>query len=381
MDFQTIEYNLVLIGWVVAIMLGAFLLVIKTPNGNVHISYCRGKNTCAAAILLFGIELLFQWLIRFYYELHDPLLSVSAYLLTFCVASLLFSVGFCNMLAPRMMTKRQHVIGTSIIVGYLSLLTINYFMVPARHQVTGIVIACLLLFIVTCISIYKCIIIYRKAISDLRKYYSDVVENMMRWMPGVGVGITLFLITAPFTCLSPRWVGVNQMALGIIMFIYTFICTINFSFSYKKVADAIISTEETLETGHDSGLASPQDTQRHTINMSTSLREVMQEKEQRWREHGGYRQPGITIECAARNMGTNRSYLSAFLNEVKQMTFYEWVAGMRIDEAKALMLADHNMTIEQVASQVGFTSSSTFSNTFKRIEGISPNKWRKYSMR
>ncbi|MBQ9556259.1 MAG: helix-turn-helix domain-containing protein [Muribaculaceae bacterium] len=376
MDIQTIEYNLVLIGWVVAIMLGTFLLLIKTPNENAHMSYRRGKNTCAAAILLFGLELLFQWLIRFYFELHDPVLSVSAYLFTFCVASLLFSVGFCNMLAPILMTKRQHVISTSIIGGYLAFLIINYFMVPARYQVTGIIIACLLLFFITCISIYKCIVIYRKAISDLRKYYSDVVENMMRWMPGVGVGIMLFLITAPFTCLSPRWVGINQMALGIIMFIYTFICTINFSFSYNKVADAIIPQDDTQHVGKDTDPTSADGNANHAANLSNSLREVLQEKEQRWREHGGYRQPGITIDCVARDMGTNRSYLSAYLNDVKQMTFYEWVAGMRIDEAKALMLADRNMTIEQVANHVGFSSPSTFSSTFKRIEGISPNKWR-----
>ena len=76
-------------------------------------------------------------------------------------------------------------------------------------------------------------------------------------------------------------------------------------------------------------------------------------------------------------MGTNRSYLSRYLNEVKNVTFYEWVSLMRIQEAQQLMAASGtSMTMEQIAARVGFSSYSTFSSTFKKIVGISPNRWR-----
>ena len=75
-------------------------------------------------------------------------------------------------------------------------------------------------------------------------------------------------------------------------------------------------------------------------------------------------------------MGTNRSYLSRYLNEVKHVTFYEWVAWMRIHEAQSMMINNSNMPIEQIANLVGFSSSSTFSSTFKKLVGISPNRWR-----
>ena len=112
-------------------------------------------------------------------------------------------------------------------------------------------------------------------------------------------------------------------------------------------------------------------------SLSASLQEIMQDKEQRWREQGGYRTPGLTIEQAARDMGTNRNYLSRYLNQVKQMTFYEWVAQMRIEEAQTLMAGnDGSMTMEQIAAQVGFSSYPTFSSTFKKMVGITPNRWR-----
>lgn len=378
MNFSVIEYNLVLIGWVVAILLGTILLVIKSPNATRHISYCRGKNTCALAILLFGIELLFQWLIRFPLRIIDPALSVSIYLFTFCLASLLLTAGFCTMLAPTLLNKRQRAIAFFTITVYAIYLITNYFIPNHSLQLVGILLGCLLLFVITCICIYKCMAIYRRAIKELRTYYSDVVENLMRWMPGVGVGIMLFLITAPITCLCPRWVGVYQMALGIIMFIYAFICTIKFSFSYNAIAAAIHPDEPSSPTvDHQSDLAEAGSKDGGTT-LSASLQEVIQDKEERWRQQGGYRTAGVTIEQTAHAMGTNRSYLSRYLNEVRHMTFYEWVAHMRINEAQSIMLQERDTTIEQVATRVGFSSPSTFSSTFKKLVGESPVKWRNH---
>lgn len=371
-----IEYNLVLIGWVVALLLGIALLVIKVPETAGHTAYSRGKKTGAIAILLFGAEIFFQWLIRFYLAIADPMLSVSAYLFTFFVANLLFTGGFCSMMAPILYTRRQRIIAICLAAFYLFLLIAVYFLPGRRLQSYGILLCCGLLFLLACACIYKCIIIYRSAINDLRTYYSDVVENLMRWMPGVGFGIMIFMLSAPITCLCPRWIGINQLALGIIMMIYTFVCVINFSLNYNKVAVAITPGEHEDIDANLPENADNEDTMSSTTSLNDSLRDILHEKTQRWIERGGYRTPGITIEHVARDMGTNRSYLSRYLNELRHVNFYEWVAQLRIEEAQSLMRTHPSMLIEQIASRVGFTSASTFSSTFKKIVGITPNKWR-----
>ena len=375
MDFEVIEYHLVLLGWVTAFLIGTFLLFFKPPNANSYASFRKGKNTMALGILIFGVEILFQWLIRFYLNIQDPALSVSVYLFVYCVAALLLSYGFCSVLAPRKMDSRQWLIAVIIALTYGIILTINYFIENRRWQTIGILCCCVLLFLITCISLYKLVKIYRSAINVLRTYYSDVVESLMRWMPGVGVGFTVLLLSAPITCIAPRWVGVNQLALGIIVFVYTFVCTINFSFSYGKVLHAINKTDEDIDAAES--LTSEEITLTSTgSSLSAALQEVLRAKEERWREQGGYRTPGVTIDEAAHEMGTNRSYLSRYLNEVRHMTFYSWVAQMRISEACEILRNDHDVSIEQVASQVGFTSLSTFSSTFKKVMGESPVKWR-----
>ena len=116
MDFIVIEYNLVLIGWVVAMLLGLVLLLVKVPRDKAHLSYRRAKNTFAVILLLFGLENLFQWLIRFYFEVNDPALSVSVYLVTFFLATLMFTFGFCTMLAPSLLDKKQRTIALSLVV-------------------------------------------------------------------------------------------------------------------------------------------------------------------------------------------------------------------------------------------------------------------------
>jgi AraC-like DNA-binding protein len=360
---KRLEEQIVLLGWVIPVLLGLFLLMIHTPDHPANKYYKSGKNTCAIALLLFGCEIFFQWNMRIM-DITNPILSVSAYLFTFFAANLLFAMGYTTMMQPELIDSRQLRIGATSLSIYTILLIINYFFIPIyTWQVKGLAVCCALLFALTCISIYTCCRVYRMAIHDLKRYYSDVVEDMIRWIPGVGVGILIFLISAPFVCWLPRWGGIYQVALGIIMFIYTFICITNFSHHYSTVANAANDQHESAVDGQMNSL-------------SESLKKVLQDKEQRWCERGGYRTPGLTIDQAARDMNTNRSYLSRYLNEVRHMTFYTWIAQMRIQEAQTLLSTDHDASIEQIAMRVGFTTASTFSSTFKKVVGMTPYQWR-----
>ena len=376
MSLGEIEYALVLAGWVIALMLGYILLAIKTPQHEHKVYYQRGKNLIAMAILLFGGELLFQWLIRFFFVLKNPVLSVSVYLFTFCMATLMLTLGFCTFFAPDKMRKRQSLVPLWILGIYTALLSFNYFLLHKPHQLIGIYIACCLLFILNCFSTYKCYVVYKRIINDLRTYYSDVHDDLMRWLLGVALSTLLFLISAPIVCLCPKIVGIYQLALGIFVIIYAFVSIVNFSYRYSTVATAFSPNNEEASLAAEANSGDDVVSHQPRSSLSTSLQEVMQDKELRWQRQGGYRTSGITIEQAAHEMGTNRSYLSRYLNEVRHVTFYEWVAQMRIHEAQQIMLLDPDATIEQVSGQVGFTAPSTFSTTFKKIVGISPAKWR-----
>lgn len=83
----------------------------------------------------------------------------------------------------------------------------------------------------------------------------------------------------------------------------------------------------------------------------------------------------LNINTLARKLGTNRTYISQYLNQQLHTNFYEYVNHWRILHAKRL-LADASLTLEQVAAQSGFNSATTFRRYFHTEEGLTPSAFR-----
>lgn len=98
---------------------------------------------------------------------------------------------------------------------------------------------------------------------------------------------------------------------------------------------------------------------------------------EQWITGKGFLEAGITIVKLAGAIGCNRYYLSHYINSTYAQTFSDWIAGLRIDEAKALMVAHPEWNLENVAMKVGFNSASYFSVSFSKREGTSPARWRR----
>lgn len=95
-----------------------------------------------------------------------------------------------------------------------------------------------------------------------------------------------------------------------------------------------------------------------------------------WKEEKLYLTDQITINDIAERLGTDRRYLSRFINEHYGINFSRWISEMRIEEAKRLMEKEPDEGLEWVALQTGFSSLSYFSKVFSQVVGVSPKKWR-----
>ncbi len=73
--------------------------------------------------------------------------------------------------------------------------------------------------------------------------------------------------------------------------------------------------------------------------------------------------------------GLSRTYFSSVFREVVGMGLQEYLFQARINKAKYL-LGDINLTIKQIAYEVGFRDPDHFSRTFKRLTGITPTDWK-----
>ncbi|TNJ57391.1 helix-turn-helix transcriptional regulator [Paenibacillus hemerocallicola] len=84
----------------------------------------------------------------------------------------------------------------------------------------------------------------------------------------------------------------------------------------------------------------------------------------------------LYLENISARMDVSSKYLSRIFKEKTGMNITDYINLIRIAKAKEL-LADSSLTIPEIAGRVGIYSRSTFLRIFKKMEGISPQDFRK----
>lgn len=91
-----------------------------------------------------------------------------------------------------------------------------------------------------------------------------------------------------------------------------------------------------------------------------------------------YRDSTLTLQKLAQLLGTNRQYLSNYINRERNMTFYEYINDFRLEEAKVILESKNSesqQSLEDIAVMAGFNSYSTFLRSFKSKYGKTPSKY------
>jgi AraC-like DNA-binding protein len=84
----------------------------------------------------------------------------------------------------------------------------------------------------------------------------------------------------------------------------------------------------------------------------------------------------ISAPQAARIAGLGEKYFSTFFREKTGVCFRDWLASIRIAEAKRL-LETRNHSITRVGLEVGFQDPRTFERAFKKLTGMTPSEFKK----
>ncbi len=88
-----------------------------------------------------------------------------------------------------------------------------------------------------------------------------------------------------------------------------------------------------------------------------------------------YLQNDISINDIAKKLNSNRTYLSRAINKKLNMNFIAYINDLRIQEAVRGISTGKfkNLTIEGIASEVGFNNRVSFNSAFKKYTGVSPS--------
>ena len=83
------------------------------------------------------------------------------------------------------------------------------------------------------------------------------------------------------------------------------------------------------------------------------------------------------ISEAAALIGVSPEHFCRMFKECTGKRPFEYVTELRIEHAKSLLVSDEDISISEIASEIGYSDTSYFIRKFRSAEGISPGKYRK----
>jgi AraC-like DNA-binding protein len=209
---------------------------------------------------------------------------------------------------------------------------------------------------------------YRLFGQQMDNYFSGSEAGRLRWVAfsffaALAVGV-LALLPAVFMS------DFNALLFTVVpvWFFYTFfgIRFLNYAFRFHTFETAV-EHEPPPPDAPDAGEPSP---------AGAAAYASLGIKLEQWVASGQFVRQGITIDMLAAELYTNRSYLSAYINKFRGQTFREWINGLRIEEAKRMLLRHPSLNMQEIALRTGFANRSNFGRQFLRQTGLSPKKWR-----
>jgi YesN/AraC family two-component response regulator len=93
-----------------------------------------------------------------------------------------------------------------------------------------------------------------------------------------------------------------------------------------------------------------------------------------------YKDQSLSLDRLAEVFELNPSYLSRYFKEQSGVNYVEYLAMLRVKNAKALLVAHPGQKLHDIGLKAGFSGKESFIRTFKRFEGVTPGTYRKRAL-
>ncbi|RMA66431.1 helix-turn-helix transcriptional regulator [Ulvibacter antarcticus] len=91
-----------------------------------------------------------------------------------------------------------------------------------------------------------------------------------------------------------------------------------------------------------------------------------------------YLNPNITLQSVADELKISKGHLSRIINSDLNISFSDYINSLRVEEAKEYLKNPdfEKYTMVAIGLEAGFSSKSTFNNTFKKLTGYTPSQFK-----
>ena len=352
---------------------GFHFLFAKTQEKAIFENYLRSRRIMGIALLLLAANYSVHFFIgiRFINVNAAILMNLSTYFLCYW----LFSSALTTLLDRFYITRRRLWIHLSLWVLFSVLSGVILFLLPdGATQKSGLVVMAVWLIGYGLFLVRRLLLAYYKAVRIFNDTHSDDIGSYIKWMSvftywavifGIGCGLLTFL--------PDNWIFIWILS-SVPFYIYLYHCYQNYLLFYEQVESAMeseITSEEEILCD-----TKPEEIQKQEREAPSYHAEIA-EKIKDWIDNDGYIRPGLTLKVLSDILHTNRTYLSEYIKTTYNMSFRDWIVGLRIEYAKRLLTQFQALTVVDISEKSGFQSPSHFIRLFKENVGCTPVKWRK----
>lgn len=109
---------------------------------------------------------------------------------------------------------------------------------------------------------------------------------------------------------------------------------------------------------------------------AAARQKIIREKLDAWCASRGYKDTSVNMISLARSLNITKTELSRYLSASYNTTFRIWLAEVRFEAAKRMILEHPDYSNDVISAECGFSSRSYLYRMFKEKEGCSPTAWK-----
>ncbi len=375
-------------------ILGLVLIFIKSPKTAVYAPYRKSKWLLAAGMWMTSINI-WVWLATFNGLWTRENAWVASYdTILFYLIGVCYTFSFGSLIDHTYISRQRCKI-TAIKFGATAFIAL-ISMTDALAAYRQILLLIALLGVIELCA--RHIIFFHRSYLQcnelLANYFSSDKKSNVRWL---NISHWLFYILLAFGVFSITSGAIINWLVQFYVVAVNIYITVNFINYAKEYASLrLASTEEMIAVmnktqsnnlSHKKWKRKEEEekaegeevtaTSRTKKPYKEDFRDFLRPRIAVWVKTKAYTHEQFTLEELASKLYTNKTYLSTFIKNEYDMNFSGWVASLRIDEAKRIMMKEPEKRLQEVAFECGFSSLAYFSNVFSKSEGISPSAWQR----
>ena len=360
------------------LILGITRLHMKWMNRRYEVS----RWLIIGAMVGLAIQFLMQMLLGF--RAQDAAVGAVFNMLAYPPCFSLISIGIYNIEATHANRRKMNIVCASIYVAILAAFSIGYIQSGNFHIGSWIYVMIVLFGINVAYCIYMVMVEIKKRRMMLEMMAGYDILPYVRYARASVFVLFLPAIAMPFAVLSTE----SLYVIGPLGLLAVFFFTLSFmalGYNYMPTEELLDKEEEenaAMESRGDDSASELQDTElmdkeESLQSMSPERRqEIIRKKLDAWCAAKGYKDTALNMITLSRSLNINRYALSRYLSSCLNTTFRLWLAEVRFEAAKKMMLENPDFGNDIISAECGFSSRTHLYRMFKEKEGCSPTAWR-----